>query len=279
MATPFPRLHQNHIDQKWLEKWASGWKPNSAGRFCYGAVIGDWWVVVVSSNSAACAAYLNRYPQGRYATLAQPAQQRLQREEAQKAEQQAAQLKEQQRQAALREEQDAWRRAEAATDSAAVQRFLERYPAGANASQAQAKLAQIKRAEAAEQNHLAEEQRKQREEAARGPEWALSDNGSDINWNEATTYCANKGSGWRLPTSAELKSLYNTAHSGVPCGDYTCKVESKFRLTGPFFWTNERESSSGAFTVFLSTGLRNACHVGTVTSLGRFACGVPEHGI
>ncbi len=102
----------------------------------------------------------------------------------------------------------------------------------------------------------------QREEAAHGPEWALSDNGSDINWNEATNYCASKGSGWRLPTSAELQSLYNTAHSGVPCGAYTCKVESKFRLNGPVFWTNEREGSSAAFIVFLFNGRRFANPLG-----------------
>jgi uncharacterized protein (DUF2147 family) len=103
-----------------------------------------WEDAKASNTSAAYSAYLSRYPQGRYATLAYPTQQRLQREEAQKAEQ----IKQQQADAALREEQDAWRKAESANDSATVQDYLNRYPSGSNAGLAQTKLAQIKRLEA-----------------------------------------------------------------------------------------------------------------------------------
>ena len=42
--------------------------------------------------------------------------------------------------------------------------------------------------------------------------WAARDNGKDINWSDAKTYCANyKGGGfndWRLPTQDELAELY-----------------------------------------------------------------------
>jgi formylglycine-generating enzyme required for sulfatase activity/uncharacterized caspase-like protein len=100
----------------------------------------------------------------------------------------------------------------------------------------------------------------ERQGAARGLEWAESDNGSDINWSEATQYCASKGSGWRLPTVAELENSYKTGQS-MPCGDLTCKVASKSRVTGSWFWSNEPNGSSHAWFVHLGDGTRNAGRV------------------
>ena len=125
--------------------------------------------------------------------------------------------------------------------------------------------AERNRREAEEQSRLeatrvAEQQRKAREEAARGPQWAESDNGSNINWAEAKRYCEIKGSGWRLPTVDELQANYQSGHS-TSCGAFTCQVAQKFRLTGPFFWTNETNSSSNAWGVYLSDGTRNSANV------------------
>ncbi len=43
--------------------------------------------------------------------------------------------------------------------------------------------------------------------------WAAADNGSAVTWDEAKTYCRNyRGGGyedWRMPTTEELKGLYN----------------------------------------------------------------------
>jgi hypothetical protein len=43
--------------------------------------------------------------------------------------------------------------------------------------------------------------------------WAAKDNGSPIHWEDAFSYCQNYGGGghtdWRMPTLAELESLYN----------------------------------------------------------------------
>jgi hypothetical protein len=43
--------------------------------------------------------------------------------------------------------------------------------------------------------------------------WAAKDNGSPINWRNARSYCQNYSSGghtnWRMPTLAELASLYD----------------------------------------------------------------------
>jgi hypothetical protein len=46
-----------------------------------------------------------------------------------------------------------------------------------------------------------------------GLQWALQTNGSDIRWPDAIDYCANLAlaghNDWRLPTMAELESLYD----------------------------------------------------------------------
>ncbi len=93
-----------------------------------------------------------------------------------------------------------------------------------------------------------------------GLEWSQSDNGSDINWNEATRYCDNKGGGWRLPSTSELQGIFDASLS-IPCGMFTCRTSSEFGLTGHWFWTNERNGSSEAFLVSLIDVDRGAIHV------------------
>jgi uncharacterized caspase-like protein/formylglycine-generating enzyme required for sulfatase activity len=108
-----------------------------------------------------------------------------------------------------------------------------------------------------------EASKSRRSGAANDLEWAESDNGADINWHEAKQYCADKGSGWRLPSMAELQENYQTGQP-TPCGTvllfgtYTCKVASKSRLTGPVFWSNEPNGSSEAWYMLLDTGVQHA---------------------
>lgn len=60
--------------------------------------------------------------------------------------------------------------------------------------------------------------------------WAARDNGSDIGWKEAKSYCENFGAGaykgWRMPTSAELAGLYDAGKSRqAPCaGNFAIHV-------------------------------------------------------
>lgn len=48
---------------------------------------------------------------------------------------------------------------------------------------------------------------------ATGQMWTARDNGRDVNWNEATNYCANLNLGgysnWRLPRIEELQGIYD----------------------------------------------------------------------
>lgn len=93
-------------------------------------------------------------------------------------------------------------------------------------------------------------------QAATGLEWAQADNGSDINWAAAGRFCASKGDGWRLPSVAELQSLYDkTGKLESNCGSgFTCKVSPLFRLTGPWAWTNEPSTSMSSWIVILTKG-------------------------
>jgi formylglycine-generating enzyme required for sulfatase activity len=100
----------------------------------------------------------------------------------------------------------------------------------------------------------------QSEAIASGPEWADSDNGSNVDWNKAMRYCASKGSGWRLPSVAELQGSYAVGQP-TPCGPYECKFASKSRLTVPWFWSNEQNGSSEAWYVNLGNGTREAVDV------------------
>jgi hypothetical protein len=93
---------------------------------------------------------------------------------------------------------------------------------------------------------------------SRGLEWTQSDNGYDIDWDSARSYCASKGGGWRLPTVAELQSLYDRSLAGVGCGGGTCYVSPLFRLTNIWFWSNEPNGSSEAWYVTLGYGARNS---------------------
>lgn len=96
-----------------------------------------------------------------------------------------------------------------------------------------------------------------------GLEWAQSDNGSDIDWNNAGKYCSGKGSGWRLPSVAELRSLYDrSAKVNTNCGSgFSCRVSPLFRLTGPWDWSNEANNSLSSWFVTLTNGTPNTYSV------------------
>jgi hypothetical protein len=73
--------------------------------------------------------------------------------------------------------------------------------------------------------------------------WAAKDNGSDINWSNAKSYCENyRGGGyadWRMPTQDELAELYASgAH------------KDKIQLTECCPWASEARGSEAASFVF-----------------------------
>lgn len=76
--------------------------------------------------------------------------------------------------------------------------------------------------------------------------WAAKDNGSDINWKDAKSYCENFNAGgykdWRMPTAGELAGLYDAGKTRkAPCaGDFEIHVNTeRIGVTCLASWTSE----------------------------------------
>lgn len=68
--------------------------------------------------------------------------------------------------------------------------------------------------------------------------WSISDNGADIDWNQAVTWCASKGPGWMLPSRIELRGLAEMpTASQVRCGSSVCRLPSGFTLSHWNYWS------------------------------------------
>jgi len=84
--------------------------------------------------------------------------------------------------------------------------------------------------------------------------WAAKDNGRDIKWSNAKSYCENyRGGGykdWRMPTQDELAGLYDAAKSyRSACG--VVNLTKLIRLTCSAPWASETRGSDAALFYFL----------------------------
>jgi hypothetical protein len=80
--------------------------------------------------------------------------------------------------------------------------------------------------------------------------WAAKDNGSDINWANAKSYCENyRGGGytdWRMPTQDELAGLYDAGKTyNCNCG-YDVHLTELIRLSCTWAWASETRGSDAA---------------------------------
>jgi len=86
--------------------------------------------------------------------------------------------------------------------------------------------------------------------------WADKDNGSDINWEDAKSYCENyRGGGytdWRMPTPDELAELYDAEKSQKPdCYKVSNHVATDLiHFTCYDVWGSETESGSYTFFTY-----------------------------
>jgi hypothetical protein len=89
--------------------------------------------------------------------------------------------------------------------------------------------------------------------------WAAIDNGADINWNGAMSYCKNyRGGGyadWQMPTQDELEELYDKSIFGNE--DY--HITKMITLTASCLWTSETRRYA-AFYFHFRTGTRHLTH-------------------
>lgn len=86
--------------------------------------------------------------------------------------------------------------------------------------------------------------------------WSARDNGSDINWPNAKSYCEYyEGGGyrdWRMPTQDELAALYNVHKSqNSECGSAPIHVATdSIHLTCYSVWASETRDSTAAYFNF-----------------------------
>ena len=80
--------------------------------------------------------------------------------------------------------------------------------------------------------------------------WADRDNGSDINWAKAKSYCENyRGGGyrdWRMPTQDELAGLYDSAKIYRSAPGYDVHLTELIRLSSTWAWASETRGSEAA---------------------------------
>jgi Protein of unknown function (DUF1566) len=86
-------------------------------------------------------------------------------------------------------------------------------------------------------------------------QWLQDDNGGDIDWNDARSYCEGKHDGWRLPSLRELKTIYNEQERGVKCAQTICRVSSKFHVTGTWFWSATQVGKDATDGIELAWGV------------------------
>jgi hypothetical protein len=90
--------------------------------------------------------------------------------------------------------------------------------------------------------------------------WAAWDNGSDINWANAKSYCEKyRGGGytdWRMPTQEELAGLYDSSKGyRATQKDYNVHLTELIQLSTACPWASETRGSDAAYFSFY-VGLR-----------------------
>jgi hypothetical protein len=84
--------------------------------------------------------------------------------------------------------------------------------------------------------------------------WAARDNGSNIKWTNAKSYCENyRGGGytdWRMPTLDELAGLYDAGKTYKSDCGYDVYLTELIRLTCTAPWASETRGSDAALFLF-----------------------------
>ena len=93
--------------------------------------------------------------------------------------------------------------------------------------------------------------------------WTRKDNGGDVTWEEATSYCRGLGVGghkdWRLGEIGELEGLYDRGASRDFTYDgktYQYHVKGGIEFSIPFIWSATRNGSGEAWGFYFDTGKR-----------------------
>jgi hypothetical protein len=91
-------------------------------------------------------------------------------------------------------------------------------------------------------------------DARTGLMWAAMDNGSNINWADAKSYCENyRGGGytdWRMPTQDELAGLYDPVKTRRSVCGLDVHLTESIRLTCSALWASETRRFEAAIFFF-----------------------------
>ena len=83
--------------------------------------------------------------------------------------------------------------------------------------------------------------------------WAANDNGSKVNWVDATAYCADFRAGgytdWRMPTLDELEGLYDE-EATQQMGSFALHLTELIKLTACCPWASETRGMQAALLDF-----------------------------
>jgi hypothetical protein len=103
-------------------------------------------------------------------------------------------------------------------------------------------------------------------QSATGLRWTAKDNGEDIDWPDARSWCAKLGDKWRLPTVDELDGLARAAGMAGQhgaCGKSVCMAPPQFQLSAAWHWSGTpltkaeaRDADELAWGVTLVNGRR-----------------------
>jgi len=108
--------------------------------------------------------------------------------------------------------------------------------------------------------------------------WTQSDNGSDVNWEQAKNYCdglALGGYRWTLPTIEQLEKLYDasvSADCSVGGKRITCHPRLGIHLTAPWVWSGTEKGSLASWSFAFPAGAFNSPARSDFASPGRSLC-------
>ena len=110
---------------------------------------------------------------------------------------------------------------------------------------------------------------------ATGLVWARQDNGTDVNWRQSTSYCAElhlEGySSWRLPTIEELAAIYDAGEVSK-CGLSECSIKRGITLSSNTTWSSSAGTASSEAWVFAFSEGQRASLVRIVSISKRALC-------
>jgi len=106
--------------------------------------------------------------------------------------------------------------------------------------------------------------------------WTTKDNGSDVNWQEATDYCRNLQlaghSDWRLASTDELRDIYD------PNTDNSSHVMGNLQLSSWWQWSSTPINASGEMWMF-NFFLKRRDYLVIGPKVGRVLCVRPSGGV